>query len=148
MGIVFKQASAIHRALDQARVEVFKRLGQVQDEPRASVAQGLRRQIQEAVESDEHVTALEGVVRKWQDDAMKFLLDRPAQPPEPPQPQPVIPEPPIAEPPAPQPGQRVLTGTRHASGFRGWKTITEEIERELTEDAELEITWRIVKKSV
>jgi hypothetical protein len=148
MGIVFKQASAIHRALDQVRFEVFKRLGQVQDEPRASLAQGLRRQIQEVLESDEHVTALDGVARGWQDDAMKFLLDRPAQPPEPPQPPPVVPEPPIVEPPAPQPGQRVFTGTRHASGLRGWKTITEEIERELTEDAELEITWRIVKKSV
>jgi hypothetical protein len=145
MGVVFKQASAIHRALDQVRLDVFERLGQVQDEPRASVAQGLRRQIQEALEADEHVTSLEGVVRRWLDDAMKLLLDRPATPP---QPLSVTPEPPIVTPPPPQPGQQVLTGSRRASGFGGWKSITEEIERELTEDAELEITWRIVKKSV
>ena len=151
MGIVFKQASAIHRALDQVRHDVFQRLGQIQDEPRASVAQGLRRQIQEALETDEHVTSLAGVVRRWQDDAMALLLDRPPLPPQvsPPAPQPPAapPEPPIVTPP-PQPGEKVFTGSRRASGLRGWKSITEEIEREMTEDAELEITWRIVKKSV
>jgi hypothetical protein len=147
MGVVFKQASAIHQALDQVRIEVFERLGQVQDEPRASVAQGLRRQIQEALEADEHVTSLDGVVRRWLDDAMKVLLDRPAPPAQPPQPPPTQPEPPIVTPPPVQPGQKVLTGSRRASGLGGWKSITEEIERELTEDAELEISWRIVKKS-
>jgi hypothetical protein len=136
MGAVFKQAAAIHRVLDQVRLDVFDRLGQVQDEPRASVAQGLRRQIQEALEADEHVTSLEGVVPRWLDDAMKLLLDRPVVPPPPP------------PPPPPQPGQKVLTGSRRASGLSGWKSISEEIERELTEDAELEINWRIVKKSV
>jgi hypothetical protein len=73
---------------------------------------------------------------------MKLLLDRPA-PPQPPQP-----EPPIVAPPPAKPGEQVLTGSRRASGLGGWKSITEEIEREMTEDAELEITWRIVKKSV
>jgi hypothetical protein len=140
----------IHRALDQVRLDVFERLGQVQDEPRASVAQGLRRQIQEALEVDEHVTSLEGVVPRWLDDSMKLLLDRPAPapPPQPPPPPPVPPEPPIVPPPPPQPGQKVLSGSRRASGLRGWKSITEEIERELTEDSELEVNWRIVKKSV
>ena len=145
MGVVFKQAAAIHRALDQVRPDVFERLGQVQDEPRASVAQGLRRQIRETLEADEHVTSLEGVVRPWLDDAMKLLLDRPAVPPQPP---PVQAEPPVITPPPAQPGQKVLTGSRRALGLGGWKSISEEIERELTEDAEVEITWRIVKKSV
>jgi len=90
-------------------------------------------------------------VRRWQDDAMALLLDRPPLPPQvsPPAPQPPAapPEPPIVTPP-PQPGEKVFTGSRRASGLRGWKSITEEIEREMTEDAELEITWRIVKKSV
>jgi hypothetical protein len=148
MGVVFKQASLIHRALDQVRLDVFERLGQVQDEPRASVAQGLRRQIQQALEADEHVTSLDGVVKRWLDDAMKLLLDRPTPPVPSSQPSPVQPEAPIVALPPVQPGQKVLTGSRRASGLDGWKSITEEIERELTEDAELEITWRIVKKSV
>jgi hypothetical protein len=147
MGVVFKQALPVHRALDQVRIDVFERLGQVQDEPRASVAQGLRLQIQEALEADEHVTSLDGVVRRWLDDAMKLLLDRPAPPAQPLQPPPFQPEPPIVTPPPVQPGQQVLTGSRHASGLGGWKSISEEIERELTDDAELEISWRIVKKS-
>ena len=147
MGVVFKQALPVHRALDQVRIDVFERLGQVQDEPRASVAQGLRLQIQEALEADEHVTSLDGVVRRWLDDAMKLLLDRPAPPAQPLQSPPFQPEPPIVTPPPFQPGQQVLTGSRHASGLGGWKSISEEIERELTDDAELEISWRIVKKS-
>jgi hypothetical protein len=57
MGVVFKQAAAIHQTLDQVRIDVFERLGQVQDEPRASVAQDLQCQIEEALEADEHVTS-------------------------------------------------------------------------------------------
>jgi hypothetical protein len=146
MGVVFKQAAAIHRALDKVRLDVFDPLGQVQDEPRASVAQGLRRQIQEALEDDEHATALDGVVNRWLDDSMKLLLDRPAPVPPPPAPSPV--EPPVITLPPAKPGQRVSQGTRRVTGIRGLKSVTEEIERELTEDAELEITWRIVKSDV
>ncbi len=147
MGVVFKQAKSIHEALDRIALNVFERLGQVEDEPRASVAQGLRRQIQEALEADEHVTSLDAVVRRWLDDAMKVLLDRPATAP-PPQPPPALQELPFTASPPAQPGQKVLTGSRRASGLAGWKSITEEIERELTEDSELEINWRIVKKNV
>jgi hypothetical protein len=147
MGVVLKQASSIHRALDQIRIDVFERLDQIQDEPRASAARGLRNQIQEALEADEHVTSLDGVVRRWLDDSMNLLLDRPAIPGQPPQPPAIRPEPPIVAPPPDQPGRRVLTGSRHVSGIGGWKSITEEIERELTEDAELEINWRMVKGS-
>jgi hypothetical protein len=146
MGVVFKQAKSVHEALDRIALNVFERLGQVEDEPRASVAQGLRRQIQEALEADEHVTSLDAVVRRWLDDAMKVLLDRPAT--APPQPPPAPPEQPFAATPPAQPGQKVFTGSRRASGLAGWKSITEEIERELTEDSELEINWRIVKKNV
>jgi hypothetical protein len=146
MGVVFKQAATIHRALDQVRLEVFERLGQVQDEPRASVAQGLRHQIQDALKADEHVTALDGVVNRWLNDAMRLLLDRPAPPPPPPTPP--APEPPVFVVPPPKPGQKVSVGRRHVTGIRGLKTVTEEIERELTEDSELEITWRIVKNDV
>jgi len=146
--VVFKQASSIHRALDQVRLDVFERLGQVQDEPRGSVAQGLRRQIQDALEADEHVTSLDGVVKRWLDDAMKLLLDRPTPPSQPPPPPPVQPEPPIVVPPPVRAGQQVLTGSRRASGLGGWRSISDEIERELTEDAELEINWRIVKKRI
>jgi hypothetical protein len=148
MGVVFKQAAAIHRALDQVRLEVFDRLAQVQDEPRASVAEDLRGQIREALQNDEHVTSLDGVVRRWLDDAMKLLLDRP---PAPPQPTPVPPQPPVITPPIlppSQPGNSVIEGSRHASGLAGWRSISQEIERELTDDAELEINWRIVKKKV
>jgi hypothetical protein len=145
MGEVFKHATRAHRALDQIRPDVFEKLGQIQDEPRASVAVGLRQQIQDALRKDEHVTALDGVVSRWLDDAMKLLWDapRPAAAP--------APAPPIAESPelpsAPaQPGTVTTSGSRRVSGRTGWKGVREEIERELSEDAELEITWRIVKK--
>ena len=151
MGIVCKQSKQIHNALDQISLDAFSPLGQIQDQPRADVAKGLRTQLTDAIQADEHVTSLEGIVRRWGPDALKLLLDQPT-----PQPTPVVPsppsayvEPPVVLPPAApaQPGQRVSTGTRKASGLRAWKSITDEIERELTEDAELEITWRIVKKN-
>jgi hypothetical protein len=142
MGVVFKQAAVIHRALDQVRLDVFERLGQVSDEPRASVAQGLRCQIQEALGEDEHVTALDGVVQRWLDDGMKLLLDRPVEPPKPP-----IETQPKDEPPL-KPGRKVSKGERRVIGVSGWKSVVKEIEQELTDDAELEINWRIVKNDV
>jgi hypothetical protein len=40
----------------------------------------------------------------------------------------------------------VTEGRRAVKGTNAWKSVRDEIERELTEDAELEINWRIVKK--
>jgi hypothetical protein len=40
----------------------------------------------------------------------------------------------------------VKEGKRAIKGADAWKAVREEIERELTDDAELEINWRIVKK--
>ena len=146
MGVVLKQAATIHTAIDQIRRDAFDKLGQVQDEPRSSVAQGLRRQIQDVLEADEHVTALGGVVRQWMNDAMNLLFERPALPLVTPA---IQPDPPLMTPPqVVQAGRKVLTGSRRGHGQFGWKSIAEEIERELTDDAELEITWRIEKKSV
>lgn len=148
MGVVFKQAGNIHRALDQVRMDVFEQLGQIQDEPRATAAKGLRSQIQEALGADEHVTSLEGIVKRWLDDAMKLLWDRPKAPVPPTEPPPSTPHEPESPPSTPfQQGQKVLTGSRNVFGIAGWKSIAQEIERELTEDAALEITWRIIKKS-
>jgi hypothetical protein len=146
MGVVLKQAATIHTAIDQIRRDAFEKLGQVQDEPRSSVAQGLRHQIQDVLEADEHVTALGGVVRQWMNDAMNLLFERPALPLVTPA---IQPDPPLMTPPqVVQAGRKVLTGSRRGHGQFGWKSIAEEIERELTDDAELEITWRIEKKSV
>jgi hypothetical protein len=145
VGVVFKQALQIHRALDQIRHDIFDQLGQIQDDPRSSVGQGLRRQLQDALKADEHVTSLDSIVRRWLDDAIKILLDRSASVP---QPTPFQPESPVITSPPTQPGRKVMTGSRRASGLTGWKSITEEIEREMTEDAEVDVTWRIEKKSV
>jgi hypothetical protein len=146
MGVVLKQAATIHTAIDQIRRDAFEKLGQVQDEPRSSVAQGLRHQIQDVLEADEHVTALGGVVRQWMNDAMNLLFERPALPLVTPA---IQPDPPLMTPPqVVQAGRKILTGSRRGHGQFGWKSIAEEIERELTDDAELEITWRIEKKSV
>jgi hypothetical protein len=146
MGEVFKQAAKVHRALDQIRLDVFESLGQVRDEPRAGVAKILRQQIQDALRADEHATALDSVVGRWLDDSMKLLLDAPRD----------ITPPPAAPPPAIDhislpptralPGTIVKEGKRAIKGASAWKSVREEIERELTEDAELEINWRIVKK--
>ena len=43
------------------------------------------------------------------------------------------------------PGAIVKEGKRAIKGA-AWKSVGEEIERELTEDADLEINWRFVKK--
>ncbi len=148
MGEVFKQSAKAHRALDQIRLDVFEKLGQVSDEPRAGVARLLRQQIQDALRADEHATALDSVVGRWLDDSMKLLLDAPRAP----VPQPVVPDPGAYEPPrspAPvpiAPGTMVTTGQRKITGKSAWRTLREEIERELTDDAELEMSWRIVKK--
>ena len=146
MGEVFKQAAKVHRALDQIRLDVFESLGQVQDEPRAGVAKILRQQIQDALRADEHATALDSVVGRWLDDSMKLLLDAPRDiTPPPAESMPVVKD--ISLPPAPAlPGTIVTVGKRLIKGANAWKSVREEIEGELTEDAELEINWRIVKK--
>jgi hypothetical protein len=45
MGEVFKQSGKAHGALDQIRLDVFEKLGEITDEPRAAVAGMLRRNI-------------------------------------------------------------------------------------------------------
>jgi hypothetical protein len=148
MGAVFKHAAKAHRALDQIRLDVFEKLGQVEGEPRAGVATILRQQIQDALRAEEHATGLESIVGRWLDDAMKVLLDVPREPvQQPPPPAPVVDGITLPPPPAPAPpGTRVTEGRRAVKGTNAWKSVRDEIERELTEDAELEINWRIVKK--
>ena len=153
MGEVFKQAARAHRAIDQIRLDVFDTLAQVQDEPRAGVAATLRLQIQDALRAEEHATALSSIVNRWLDDSMKLLLDAP-------RPQPVttaavtiaVPATEVVLPPLPMPipksGFKVSTGQRKVTGQIEWQSLRKEIERELTDDAELELTWRIVKKQV
>ncbi len=75
---------------------------------------------------------------------MKLLLDAPREP---------VPQPAVADPgaqdvaiPTVSPGSIVTSGQRKVTGKRAWHALAEEIERELTEDAELEMSWRIVKK--
>jgi hypothetical protein len=146
MGEVFKQSAKAHRALDQIRLDVFEKLGQVADEPRAGVAKLLRQQIQDALRADEHATALDSVVGRWLDDSMRLLLDVPREP----VPQPAAPNPgaqDVTLPTVPvSPGAIVTSGQRKITGKRAWHALAEEIERELTEDAELEMNWRIVKR--
>jgi hypothetical protein len=148
MGAVFKHAAKAHRALDQIRTDVFEKLGQVEGEPRAGVATLLRQQIQDTLRAEEHATGLDSVVGRWLDDAMKVLLDAPREPaPQPPPPTPGVGGITLSPPAAPTPpGTRVIEGRRAVKGTNAWKSLREEIELELTEDAELEITWRIVKK--
>lgn len=149
MGEAFKQASRAQNALGQFRLDVYQKLGGLVDEPRASVAAGLRSQLEEALRTDEHASPLDGVMGRWMDDAMKLLLDAPPPPPPPPQ-QPVVPRaltPPGFPPPvAATPGVKVVTGQRRVTGKSQCKDLLQEIERELTDDAELELSWRIVRK--
>jgi hypothetical protein len=147
MGEVFKQAAKVHRAIDQVRLDVFEKLGQVSDEPRAGVAGMLRRDIQDALRVDEHVTALESIVGRWLNDSMKLLLDVPHEP--------ILPPlPPISQPDVPPPlppvsvssDKMLIKGQRKTTGIAGWRALKDEIEQELTEDAELEVNWQIVKR--
>ena len=115
---------------------------------RAGVAKLLRQQIQDALRADEHATALDSVVGRWLDDSMKLLLDIPRES----VPQPVVPDPraPYVALPTPSvpvsPGSIVTSGQRKITGRKAWHVLAGEIERELTEDAELEMNWRIVKR--
>jgi hypothetical protein len=153
MGEVFKQSAKAHAALNLIRLDVFEKLGQIEDEPRAGVAKSLRQQLQDALRADEHATALDSVVSRWLDDSMKLLLDAPR-----PQPVPVVAAPPVVDdlalppvlppPPPPKPGVKISTGQRKVTGKKAWHDLSDEIDREVTEDAELELTWRIVKKQV
>jgi hypothetical protein len=150
MGEVFKQSAKAHRAIDQIRLDVFEKLRQVSDEPRAGVAGMLRRNIQDALTVDEHVTALESVVDRWLNDSMTLLLDAPREPT--PQQLPPISQLPPLNPLVPSnpgsPERMVLTGQRRTIGIAGWRELKDEIEQEVTEDAELEINWRIVKRKM
>jgi hypothetical protein len=147
MGEVFRQASKVHSALDQVRLDVFENLGQVRDEPWAGVAKTLRDQILDALRADEHVTGLSGVAGRWFEDSMKLLMDmrRAATPPPQPPSQPEAADP-LPPPPPPPPDMKVTQGNRKVVGKTAWRSLRDEIEAELTEDAELEMSWRIVKK--
>jgi hypothetical protein len=148
MGEVFKQSGKAHGALDQIRLDVFEKLGQITDEPRATVAGMLRRNIQDALTVDEHVTALENVVSRWLNDSMKLLLDAPREPMIAPVP-PVLPAiDPIPTPPAiaGSPERLVIRGQRKITGLKQWQVLKTEIEQEITDDAELEINWQIIKR--
>jgi hypothetical protein len=147
MGEVFKQSGKAHQALDQIRPDVFENLEQVREEPWAGVAKTLRKQILDALRDDEHVTGLSGVGGQWFEDSMKLLMDmrREMTPPPPPPPITVPPPPPLTPPP---PNMKVTEGQRKVVGRTAWHLLRDEIEQELTEDAELEMSWRIVKKRV
>jgi hypothetical protein len=148
MSEVFKQSGKAHGALDQIRLDVFEKLGQITDEPRAAVAGMLRRNIQEALTVDEHVTALENVVSRWLNDSMKLLLDAPREPIIAPLPPLLRPMDPIPMPPAiaGSPERVVIRGQRKITGLKEWQILKNEIEQELTDDAELEMNWQIMKR--
>ena len=147
MGEVFKHSAKAHRALDQIRLDVFEKLGQVSDEPRSSVAAMLRDEIRGALRADEHVTAIESIVPQWLNDSMKVLLDAPREQ----APPAAVLTSPLSAPQSPLPttvavGRVVVAGQRKISGLAAWGALKNEIERELTEDAELELNWQIVKR--
>jgi hypothetical protein len=155
MGEVFRQSAKTHGALNQINLTIFENLGRVEGEPRAGVAKILRDQIQDALRADEHATALDSVVGRWLDDSMRFLFEAskppvsptPAEATPPPQSTPLGSTPQDVRPPDPPPaGSRVTNGQRKVIGRKAWQALQEEIGRELTEDTELELTWRIVSK--
>lgn len=160
MSVAFKQAKGIHAALDKIRLFTYTQLGGVTDEPRATAARGLRLQLLEALKADEHVTGLTSLISSWLDNAERLLLQVPVSVPSPGiAPAPVRPaEPPAPVPPSPAaspirpavvpapPGKTVVEGQRQITGKSSWQTVVSEIERDLTEDTELEISWKIVKK--
>ena len=108
----------------------------------------LRRTIQDVLTVDEHVTALESVVSRWVDDSMKVLLDGPREPIPPPLP-PLSPPADLAplNPIMPgSPERTTIRGQRNITGLVAWRALKDEIEGDLTEDAELEMNWQITKR--
>jgi hypothetical protein len=85
------------------------------------------------------VTGLTGVAGRWFEDSMKLLFEMKPPPPPPP----TTPEPA----PLPTPPDKVVReGRRKVVGKSACRSLLAEVERELSDDAELELTWRIVKK--
>ncbi|MEK7750963.1 MAG: phage resistance protein [Acidobacteriota bacterium] len=142
MGVALKQAGGIHAALDRLNLALFESLARIEDEPRATVARGILRQLREALREDEHVTSLDDVVRKLEEQATRLILDVPRPPI--PLPPPIGEEVPL---PPPKPGKLVVaSGRKAAKGLAGWKEVAREIESNMADDTELVISWEILRE--
>jgi hypothetical protein len=149
MGASLKQAQPMLNALNSLNLLMFEGLRQITDEPRATAARGLIEKLHEALAGDEYASQLGAILPVLQNRATELLVRNiPAPPPPPPivvdEPTPVPPPPPL--PPAPPKRKVVSTGQRAVKGRSGFATVVREIESEMDDSAEIQVSWQIVKE--
>ena len=148
MGASLKQAQPMLNALNSLNLLMFEGLRQITDEPRATAARGLIEKLHEALAGDEYAFQLGAILPVLQNRATELVVRNiPVAPPPPPV---VVDEPPIAPlppiPPAPAKRRVVSTGQRAAKGRIGFETVVREIEKEMDDTAEIQVSWQIVKE--
>jgi hypothetical protein len=149
MGASLKQAQPMLNALNSLNLLMFEGLRQIMDEPRATAARGLIEKLHEALAGDEYASQLSTILPVLQNRATELLVRNiPAPPPPPPvvvdELTPVPPPPPL--PPAPAKRKVVSTGQRAVKGRSGFETVVREIENEMDDTAEIQVSWQIVKE--
>jgi hypothetical protein len=149
MGASLKQSQPMLNALNSLNLLMFEGLRQITDEPRATAARGLIEKLREALTGDEYASQLGAILPVLQNRATELLVRNiPAVPPSPPvvvdEPAPV--GPPLPLPPALPKRKVVSTGQRAVKGRVGFETVVREIEREMDDTAEIQVSWQIVKE--
>ncbi len=136
-------------ALNSLNLRMFEVLRQITDEPRATAARGLIEKLHEALTGDEYAFQLGAILPVLQNRAPDlFARNLAVVPPPPPvvvdEPTPIPPPPPL--PPALPKRKVVSTGQRAVKGRSGFETVVREIELEMDETSEIQVSWQIVKE--
>jgi len=142
LGSSYQQAASMRRALEDTRWQVFEGLANLAGD-RAAAAEGLRRQLAEALGSDEYAVSLAPKLADLERKAIALLMPPPA--PAPPGPAPA-PRPPA---PTPAPGVRELGAGQDAALPAGAaRAALQGIGRALDEhpEARLDLAWRLYRE--
>jgi hypothetical protein len=112
---------------------------------KGAVANGIKQKISDALEADELVIALPQVLRLMQNEATTLLAEPAPQS----TPAPIPPVPPVVPPVTPVPSARVVR-QEQKSGLKRQqvKELLAQLEQELTDEYELDISYTIVRKDV
>jgi hypothetical protein len=145
MGTSLKQAQPMLNALNTLNLVMFEGLQQIRDEPRATAARGLIEKLQEALTSDEYASQLSAVLPSLLNRATELLVRSiPVTVPQPPADSPVTPVQTLL--PTPPRYKVVSTGQRAVKGRVAFQSLVREIENEMDDAAEIQVSWQILKE--
>lgn len=136
MGGCVGKAAELLGSLDGTNWEIFDAIASLTDERKAT-ADEIRREVAEALKSDEHVVGLAPAIREAQSRAVQLLTKSksPAVPPEPP-----------VTPPPPSAGKRIVDqGSRQGLSLLDAESLLTEIRQKATDTSttDMSIAWRI-----